>query len=312
MSVAILCSGQGGQHADMFRLTASDPAAAPIFAQATRLLGFDPRRWIATADDDALFANRNAQMLCVVQALCVAAALRPHFPERICIAGYSVGEMAAWGVAQMLPAPTTLELTLERAASMDDARQGEQGLLALRGLSREKVESLLLSLNADIAICNPSDSYVVGGTQDALNALAVTAKAAGATTVRPLRVHIASHTCLMSQASARFQDALTHVSPSPSGPGVRLLSGVDGNIVLSAGQGTLKLAEQMSHTIHWEACLRACIEAGCTAFLELGPGRALASMASEVAPGIPARSVDDFKTLDGIRTWLSRTTQAGV
>jgi [acyl-carrier-protein] S-malonyltransferase len=306
MNLAILCSGQGGQHADMFRLTASEAAAAPIFADATQRLGFDPRSWIASANDDALFANRNAQMLCVVQALAIAAALRPHLPERICVAGYSVGEMAAWGVAQMLPASTTLALTLQRATCMDDARQLEQGLLALRGLSREKVESLLLSLNSDIAIRNPSDSYVIGGTQDALHALAITAKAAGATTVRPLRVHIASHTCLMSPASARFREALTQVSPSLPRPGVRMLSGVDGDTVVSMETGKLKLAEQISHTIDWEACLQACVEAGCTAFLEFGPGRALASMATEIAPGIPARSVDDFKTLDGIRDWLNR------
>jgi [acyl-carrier-protein] S-malonyltransferase len=306
MSLAILCSGQGGQHADMFRLTANEPAAAPIFSQANTVLGFDVRAWVTSAGDDMLYANRNAQVLCVLQALCVAAALRQQFPERLCIAGYSVGELAAWGVAELMSTQTTLELALARATYMDEARQGEQGMLAIRGLSREAIDDLTLHLDADIAICNPRDAYIVGGKREDLNALALSAQAAGASAVRPIRVQIASHTSLMAKAAICFRESLAHVSLSPLRPPMRVLSGIDGDTVQSVEQGKIKLGAQISQSINWDACLQACVEAGCRAFLELGPGHTLASMASEVAPDIPARSVDDFKSLDGVRAWLGR------
>ncbi len=44
MTIAILCSGQGTQHRDMFALTAEAPEAAAVFAAATQALdGRDPR-----------------------------------------------------------------------------------------------------------------------------------------------------------------------------------------------------------------------------------------------------------------------------
>ena len=43
MTLALLLSGQGNQHPAMFALTADAPAAADVFAAATRALGRDPR-----------------------------------------------------------------------------------------------------------------------------------------------------------------------------------------------------------------------------------------------------------------------------
>eukprot|EP01035_Chromulina_nebulosa_P030756 gene30756-40911_t len=61
-------------------------------------------------------------------------------------------------------------------------------------------------------------------------------------------------------------------------PGARLFSGIDGEVVLNAAPGAEKLALQISQPVQWAACLEACIEAGATAFFELGPGRALSQM----------------------------------
>ena len=87
MTLAILCSGQGGQHADMFALTGACPGAQALFAQAETLLGHDPRSWVSTADTKALHANRTAQLLCVLQALCAAAALENALPRQRCVTG---------------------------------------------------------------------------------------------------------------------------------------------------------------------------------------------------------------------------------
>jgi [acyl-carrier-protein] S-malonyltransferase len=50
----------------------------------------------------------------------------------------------------------------------------------------------------------------------------------------------------------------------------------------------------------------AAAEAGITVALELGPGAALSRMLRKRHPDIAARSVADFRTLDGIRRWLER------
>jgi len=50
----------------------------------------------------------------------------------------------------------------------------------------------------------------------------------------------------------------------------------------------------------------ACVEAGARAFLELGPGAALSQMTANTYGEIPARSLEDFKTVQGAGTWLAQ------
>jgi len=42
--------------------------------------------------------------------------------------------------------------------------------------------------------------------------------------------------------------------------------------------------------------------------LELGPGRALSHMAEALFPVGGARSTEDFRTVAGLRAWLSRSS----
>jgi malonyl CoA-acyl carrier protein transacylase len=120
--VAILCSGQGRQHPAMFDLVASCPEAEPVFAAAAKALGQDPRRFVREAASADLFADLAGQILCCTQALATRAALGPAWPARAVIAGYSIGELAAWGCAGAIDGPTTLGLAQRRAAA-DDGRR---------------------------------------------------------------------------------------------------------------------------------------------------------------------------------------------
>ena len=308
MTLAILCSGQGGQHPAMFELTASVPAAAEDFAAATELLGGrDPRELVRIASTTELQQNRTAQILCALGACSAMAALGEDLPLSRIVAGYSVGEVAAWHVAGLISGPDMLRLTSSRAEAMDAASAGPEGLLFVRGLPRSALEALCRQTSTAIAIINPGDAYLVGGVSGALEELAVACRSAGALRVAALGVHVASHTPRLGGATAAFAEILHRLQPlGPLRGEVRLLSGVDGAAVFDVSAGLHKLALQISHTIDWAACLRGCVEAGASAFLELGPGRALCAMASEAAPGIEARAVDEFRTLAGLTSWVRK------
>jgi [acyl-carrier-protein] S-malonyltransferase len=81
---------------------------------------------------------------------------------------------------------------------------------------------------------------------------------------------------------------------------------VDGSPVISVEAGLDKLAAQISQTVQGASRLQGCIEAGATALLELGPGHALSAMAEGAWRDVPARSLEDFRSLSGARSWLAR------
>lgn len=308
MTLAILCSGQGPQHAGMFALTGDAPEAAPLFARAAELLGGrDPRALVRSESSEALHSNRIGQILCTLQGLAAAAALREALPRRRIVAGYSVGEVAAWGVTGLFSMTDTLDLVVRRAEAMDAASPPGDGLLFVRGLSRDAVEGLCGRHDAAIAIVNPGDAFILGGSRAGLRALAQEAAALNATRVVEVPVEVASHTKRLAQASAAFRASLSPVPLKPlPADGTRLLSGIDGSPVIQAEAGLDKLAAQISQTVQWADCLQGCVEAGATAFLELGPGSALSEMAAGSSHDAPARCLEDFRTLQGVRTWLAR------
>ncbi len=127
MTLAILCFGQGRQHPGMFALTGDRPEAADLFRHAATLIGGrDPREIVRTGTSDTLHHNRTGQILCSLQAL-AAAALRDVMPDRLVVAGYSVGEVAAWGVAGFLSMIDTLDLAARRRKSWTPPRAPAMG-----------------------------------------------------------------------------------------------------------------------------------------------------------------------------------------
>ena len=305
--VAILCSGQGRQHPAMFDLIADSPEAEPIFVVAASVLGQDPRRYVREAAPADLFSDLSGEILCCTQALAVWAAFDASRPARAVIAGYSIGELAAWGCAGALDAPGVLRLAQRRAGLLDAVAPPNAGLAAIIGLRGFALEPILARHALSIAIINDVDSFVVGGLRAGLEAACEEAAAGGARRTVILRVAVPSHTPLLSEATERFRPMLREAPPRLPPAGYRLLSGIDGETIYDVGSGIDKLARQISTTIDWAACLESCRSAGAEVALELGPGTALSRMASALFPDGRARAVEEFRTLAGVRTWLQRT-----
>src|SRR6202453_3866811 len=224
--IAILCSGQGGQHPAMFDLLANCPEAEPVFAAAAGALGQDPRRFVEQTPPADLFSDFTGQILCCAQALAAWAALGTIRPARAVIAGYSIGELAAWGCAGAFDELSILRLAQCRAALMDAAAPSDSGLAAITGVRRRILEPILTRHALSIAIVNDVDSFTVGGPRAALQAACEEAAARGAKRTVPLRVTVPSHTPLLSKATEQFRVDRREASQRIPRAGYVLLSGI--------------------------------------------------------------------------------------
>lgn len=304
--VAILCSGQGGQGPEMFDLFASEPAAAPVFAAAASVLGGRDPREIVRQGGDVIHRNDVAQVLCSTAALAAWAVIGAEAPRPVTVAGYSAGELPAWSVAGVIDTNTAFDLVARRAAVMDEETHEPMSLAAIVGISRSAVERLCRNYQLEIAIINGPLHFILGGRPAELQKALFEAAANGATHAALLPIHVASHTPFLAAASQRFGALLKQTVADGSLPrGVRLISGIDAAPVRRIADGLAKLAAQVSTTIDWAGCMEACLEARPARVLELGPGNALARMMNETAPEIGARSVVDFRTVEGVRRWVA-------
>jgi [acyl-carrier-protein] S-malonyltransferase len=228
-------------------------------------------------------------------------------PRPLIVAGYSVGELAAWGVAGLLDFAEVLDLAAQRAAAMDAATTQPSGLAAIRGLTRDTLDAICRAHGAYVAIVNGRDQMVVGGTREALAGVIHDAQLDGAERTTMLPVAVSAHTPLLAEASDRFRQALAKAHLAAEMPsGVRLLSGIDGATLFDVQEGADKLARQIQQTVDWAGCMESCRAADVTKVVELGPGNALARMMHDFMPDSDVHSLSEFHSLSGFELWLQK------
>lgn len=298
MAWALVFSGQGGQHPGMLPWLAEDARTRDVNA---RLGVVDWRASLADAD----WGARNAHAQCLLTGLTLAAwsQLAALAPPPAAIAGYSVGELAAFSAAGVFDAGTALDLAAARADAMDRcAAQAPGGLLGLSNCPPAVVARLLADGGLAVAIRNGIDGVVLGGPPSALVQAEAAAVAAGAHAT-PLRVAVASHTPSMRPAAEAFAQVLAPLALAR--PHTPLFSNAADRIT-GAEQARHALAAQIATTVRWDECMDNLHARGVHCVLEIGGGQALARLWNQRHPGVPARAADEFRSAQALVAWLAR------
>ena len=307
MQFALLVPGQGNQHPNMFKLVRNDAAARAVLAHAREIFGDEPHLLLAERKGEDIYRNRFAQPLICTGVMATWQALAPRVPKPDLVLGYSVGELAAYGVAGALSVEETLRLACRRAALMDAAAAAQpdgSSLLAIRGLNAARIDALCNEHEVEIAAINGRNHFVLGGPNTNLLNVRAAAAAQGATLVRQLDVALASHTSLLRAAGVAFRRELS--AARLRDPLTPLLAGIDARLVTTRTDGIDALASQLYRPLAWVACLEGAIARGCRVFLELGPGYALTRMLREAHPHIAVRSIEEFTSLAAAADWAAR------
>jgi [acyl-carrier-protein] S-malonyltransferase len=300
MSFGLLFAGQGTQHPQMLPWLDDDDA---LVQQMQAALGVS--NWRGALRDSAwAVRNRNVQVLLTGVGLAAWAQIKHRLPTPVEVAGYSVGELAAFSAAGVFDANTALALAAARADAMDRcATQSPGGLLAVTGLGAQAIESLCAGTEVSVAIRIAADAVVLGGPKPALHAAETRATEQGAKCT-PLTVEVASHTPSMQRAADEFGQVLQSRLLEP--PTVGLFSNVGAERIHSAEQASRALSLQIARTVQWADCLEAIQARRVTCVLEVGPGSSLATMWNRRWPEIPARCADEFRSAQAVVDWVLR------
>ncbi len=299
MSLALLFSGQGTQHPAM--LPWLDDAPAEVRQPLVERFGIDWRGRVA----DGAWAQRNAVAQPLLTAIGVAAwhVLCPRLPAPTVIAGYSVGELAAFHAAGVIGAAEARAIADKRAELMDASTGGvATGLLSVADAPAALVARLCRRHELAVAIRFDAGRVVLGGRKSDLIAAAKDAADAGAKATE-LALAVASHTPWMAPAVGPFA-ALLESIPFER-PRTALVCDHEAAVLWRPADLRRALALQLAETLRWDDCLNAVEERRVRCVLEVGPGSALSRMWNSRNPTVPARSVDEFRTADAIGRWVA-------
>jgi [acyl-carrier-protein] S-malonyltransferase len=304
--LAFVFPGQGSQYVGMGKaLYEASSAARRVFQQADDVLGFKLSQLCFEGPAEELEDTMNAQPAILTVSMACLAAVRERLealgqkwqPPRF-VAGHSLGEYTALVAAGALEFSDALQLVRERGRLMKE--QGDHrpgGMAAVIGLDRGTLELLCEQASAEtgrivgVANANSPEQFVISGDLAALDRAVQLIRGAGARTVVPLRISIASHSPLMQQAATRLAEIIDH-SPLRD-PQVPVVTNIAGQVRTSAVHIRAELASQMVAPVEWVGSVREMVANGVDTFVEIGPGQVLSRLIRRISSDVKAISLND-------------------
>jgi [acyl-carrier-protein] S-malonyltransferase len=279
------------------------PGAAERLAAWSEISGLDLARLGTTATAEEITDTA------VTQPLVVAATLLAHEElirrgliagKETVVAGHSVGEIAAYAIADVFSADDAIKLAATRGAEMAKACAAEPtGMAAVLGGEEADVLARLEALDLVPANRNAVGQIVAAGAVAALDKLVEDPPEKAR--VRKLATAGAFHTRYMASACDGYAAAADGVRTSESlAPATTLLSNADGQPVASAADAMSKLVAQMTRPVRWDLCTDTMRRLNVTAIVEFPPAGALAGIAKRELRGVPTHAVKSPADLDGL------------
>jgi [acyl-carrier-protein] S-malonyltransferase len=276
---AWLLPGQGSQLIGMGReLCGAFPPALRILKRAEEVSGLPLSRICWQGPGDELERTDVLQPAMTAITLGCLALLRDAGHEPDCVAGHSMGELAALCAAGVLTEEETLYLVTIRGRLMHEAALHHPGgMLSVGGLATADVLELVDSLRGrynslGVANYNAPTQTVLSGEVEALQAVASLASRLGGQPVM-LRVSCPMHSPLMNEARERFLDALCRVDFRP--PRVPLYLNTTGEMESDPERIAGQVLAQMAEPVLWTRTMAGMVAAGTRTFIEVGPGKVL-------------------------------------
>ncbi|HHS9580231.1 TPA: malonate decarboxylase subunit epsilon [Raoultella planticola] len=267
MKILFTFPGQGNQRPGMLGVI---PNREAILAEARSVLGEE----LVTLDSvEALSHTRAVQLCLLITGVAWARELQRLGVQPDIVSGLSIGAFPAAVIAGALDFASALRLVALRGDLMEQAYPHGYGLTAIMGLTRDRVEALLIEGETYIANLNADTQIVIAGTDEAMARVAQKALAIGATKAQRLAVSVPSHCALLDAPAAALAQAFTPASLQR--PRCAYLSGSSARVLWDPQRIADDLALNMARTVRWQDAVVAAQERDARLAIEMPPGGVL-------------------------------------
>ena len=295
MSTALVFSGQGAQYTGMGKdLYKNSPAAKAVFDMAESIRPGTIKQCFEGTKEE-LAVTINTQPCVFITDLAAAAAVAEKGVKIDCVAGFSLGEIAAIAFAGMLSYEDAFKLVCKRAELMDKAAKENPGAMAaIMKISPEQVEEICAGFEKAYPVnYNSPAQTVVAASQEEIDELCEKVKAVKGKAVK-LAVSGAFHSPFMNGAADGLSEYLKDIElKEPNIP-------IYANATAQPYQDDYKMliSAQVNHPVKWQKSVENMIENGVNTFIEVGVGKTLTGLIKKINADVKAVNIENKEGLD--------------
>lgn len=292
--IAFVFSGQGAQYSGMGKEFYDNYPKIRALYDAADQIRPDTSRQSFGGTADELKQTENTQPCLYLADLSAALALEEEGIHADCVAGFSLGEIAALAFAGAYSHEDGFRLVCRRGEIMASVKTDEPTAMgAVLKLDKETVCALadehthLYPVNFNCAV-----QTVVSGAQSEMPAFEQKVKTAGGRFV-PLAVSGAFHSPYMDGAAAEFSALLDGMKISPTEIPVYA------NYTAKPYGKTIvdELKMQMNHPVRWQETIETMIADGVDTFIEVGAGKTLYNLIKKISDKVAVYNVEHAASL---------------
>ncbi len=287
--IAFIFSGQGAQYSGMGKeLYDFSPAAKAVYDMADNVREGTSRQCFEGTTEE-LCKTVNTQPCVFTADLAAAYALVEKGIKPDCVAGFSLGEIAALAFSKMLSDEEAFKLVCKRGELMDKAATENPGAMAaVMKITPQQVEEICSKFDKTYPVnYNSPAQTVVATTSENADKFCEAVKEAGGR-AKLLAVSGAFHSPFMAEAADGLAEYMENVDFSE--PQTVIYS----DVTAKPYEGDFKalIKAQVESPVKWQTIVENMVADGVDTFIEVGVGKTLTGLVKRINGDVKAFKVE--------------------
>lgn len=276
---AVLFPGQGAQFPGMGKEFCDRfDVARAIYEEASDILHIDMKK-LCFEGSEELNQTKNTQPALLTTQVAIFRAMQTTGMEVDCLAGLSCGEYSAIVAANGMRFGDAVRLIQKRGIFMQEAAPLNVTMMtAIIGLPNSVVEEYCGETEGRVGITNYNcpGQVVIGGYKEDVERISQELDEAGAISIKPLNISVASHCSIQKEASERLEKEMDHMEFFDIS--IPYISNVTAQPVTDKGMIKELLVKQLYSPVRWQHSLKYLAEHGIECCYEIAADTSLKLM----------------------------------